>query len=312
MTDISDKGMKIAIVGSGAVGSYYGCKLALDNRDVHFYLRTGYETVQRKGFEIRQDTDSFYLHPAQVYASTTHIGACDLVIVALKATANSMLRELLSPLIKPDTSVLTLQNGLGNLEQLAELVPAEQILGGLCFVCINRVQPGVIENYLPGQLFIGAYHDAAAARVDELVSMFCRAGVDCSAARSLEASLWKKLCWNVPFNGLAIAGGGITTDIILQSEPLKELARTLMEEVRTAAGVLGHDLSDAFLQHQFDVTASMGPYKPSSLIDYLEGRAVEIEAIFGEPLRRGEAADVPMPALRTLYCLLQHLVHERG
>lgn len=312
MPDNATNNLKIAIVGSGAVGSFYGCKLAMDNRDVHFYMRSGYERVKREGFEIRQGADSFYLHPAQVYPSTTHIGACDLIIIALKATANPMLRELLSPLLKTDTLVLTLQNGLGNLEQLAELVPAGNILGGLCFVCINRLNPGVIENFLPGQLYIGAYQDTPQSHVDELVSMFCRAGIDCFAARSLEASLWKKLCWNIPFNGLAIAGGGITTDLILQSQPLQQLARTLMEEVRTAAGVLGHELSDVFLQKQFDVTASMGPYKPSSLIDYLEGREVEIEAIFGEPLRRGEAAGVPMPALRTLYRLLQHLVNARG
>lgn len=303
---------KVAIVGSGAVGSYYGCKLAQDHVDVHFYLRSGYEAVKANGFEIRYEDDSFYLQPAQVYPSTQEIGPCDIVVIALKSTANEMVPELLKPLLKETTLVLTLQNGMGNLEMLETIVPAERILGGLCHVCINRVSPGIIENYLPGQLFIGDYKSDSSERTMPIVKMFERAGVNCRYAESLDTALWKKLCWNIPFNGLAIAGGGITTDVIMKSDELKALARLLMEEVQQAARALDFEISDGVLQRQFDITEPMGAYKPSSLIDYLEGRDVEVEAIWGEPLRRGEAAGVKMPHVRSLYLLIKYLVQDRG
>ena len=279
--------------------------------DVHFHIRSGYATIQENGFEIRQGSENFYLQPVQAYRSTTDIGICDCVIIALKATANDQLRTLISPLVNEDTLVVTLQNGLGNLETLAEIVPARQLVGGLCFVCINRIRPGIIENYFPGQLYLGSFNGADERRIEQLVSLFRSAGVDCKHSKNLETSLWKKLCWNIPFNGLAIAGGGITTDQILNSESLVAIARFLMAEVQAAAKAYGHELSDEFLQKQFDITEPMGAYKPSSLIDYLEGRAVETEAIFGEPLRRGEAKGVAMPTLKTLYGLVQHLAAQR-
>jgi 2-dehydropantoate 2-reductase len=130
--------------------------------------------------------------------------------------------------------------------------------------------------------------------------VFKSAGVDCRAEDSLEGILWKKLCWNIPFNGLAIAAGGITTDQILADPGLNARARRLMAEVRDAAALRGHIVSEQHLQGQMDVTAGMGPYRPSSLIDYLEGREVEVSGIWGEPLRRGLAAGAKMPELSQL------------
>jgi 2-dehydropantoate 2-reductase len=115
----------------------------------------------------------------------------------------------------------------------------------------------------------------------------------------------------VPFNGLAIVGGGITTDLILADTSLAARARRLMQEVQAAAALSGHEIADSFLQGQFDVTERMGAYRPSSLIDFLEGRAVEVEAIFGEPLRRGKSLGLAMPELEQLYAALVLAVNGR-
>ena len=302
---------KIAIVGAGAVGGYYGCMLAHKGYDVHFLARSDFDAVSKHGYEVRQAETSFSIYPAQVHSDSHAIGVCDLVIVAVKTTANDKLEAILRPLLGKNTYVVTLQNGMGNVENLAQFMPVEHIVGGLCFVCINRTAPGVIENYLPGQVHLGEICESGREATAEIVTMLSESGVKTVHTRSFEESQWRKLCWNIPFNGLAIAGGGITTDLILKSAPLKEHVWALMREVQKAACKAGIDIPDDYLQYQFKLTEPMGAYKPSSLIDYLEGRDVEVESIWGEPFRKGDSLGISMPHLQSLYWLVKHLVDNR-
>src|SRR5512137_800236 len=133
----------IAIVGSGALGSYYGAKLARQGGDVRFLMRADLGAVRRDGLRVRE-TGGEWQVPAQAFGSTAEIGPVDLVIIGLKTTANAAIDALIPPLLHERTLLLTLQNGLGNEEYLAARWGAERVLGGLCFVCLNRVAPGVI------------------------------------------------------------------------------------------------------------------------------------------------------------------------
>ncbi|MEM9227471.1 MAG: ketopantoate reductase C-terminal domain-containing protein, partial [Verrucomicrobiota bacterium] len=160
---------------------------------------------------------------------------------------------------------------------------------------------------LPGRIFIGEFFGSYRERTMQVVQCFERAGIVCYFSKSLDESLWRKLVWNIPFNGLTIAAGGIDTQQLLQGEGAEQLVRLLMQEVQQAALAYGHDIPFAFLDEQVEETLTMGPYKPSSLIDFLAGREVEVEAIFGEPLRRGQAKGIAMPHLETLYLLLKSL-----
>ena len=256
--------------------------------------------------------ETYTIRPSGIEQDAAEIGAVDLVIVSAKATVNLDLLPSLQSLVEPGrTTLLTLQNGMGNAEFLAEHFPSNPVLAGLCFVCVNRTAPGVVENYLPGRVEIGSLGECWPERAAEIVADFAAAGVKANVSPVLDAALWRKLCWNVPFNGLAIAGGGITTDLILADAALAERARRLMAEVQAASALCGHEIADSFLQGQFDVTETMGAYRPSSLIDYLDGRAVEVEAIFGEPLRRGQALGLEMPELALLYAELVAAVGVR-
>ncbi len=147
---------KIAIVGCGAVGSYYGGKLCQTGRDVHFLLRSDYEVVRENGVQIQSLNGDFHVRPVAAQ-SPWEIGPCDLVIVALKSTANHCLGELLTPLVGKHTALLTLQNGLGNEAELAELFPAQPVFGGMCFVCLNRTEPGVIHHIAHGKIVLGRH-----------------------------------------------------------------------------------------------------------------------------------------------------------
>jgi 2-dehydropantoate 2-reductase len=137
--------------------------------------------------------------------------------------------------------------------------------------------------------------------VRAISTLFAGAGVRTTVGDDLDELRWRKLVWNVPFNGLAITAGGITTDRILADPALEAEARALMHEVIGAAAKLGHVIPERFVEANVASTREMGAYRPSSLIDYLAGREIEIESIWGEALRRARAAGAEVPHLERLY-----------
>lgn len=298
---------KIAIVGAGAVGCYYGGLLARAGRDVRFLMRADLEAVKAGGLTIVTRGETVKLPDVKAFGSTEEIGPCDLVIVALKATANAALEELLPPLLGPETVVLTLQNGLGNEEFISDRWGAEWTMGALCFVCLNRTAPGVIEHYDHGTLSIGEFRRPSSPRAEAIASAFRGAGIEATAVENLVTERWRKLLWNIPFNGLAIAAGGATVADVLADDDLRLLSRQLMDEGLDAARRLGHVIPDEFADWQIERSYSMGAYKPSSMLDWEARRPVEVEAIWGEPWRQGTAAGASMARLETLYRLLKKL-----
>ncbi|MEO7166598.1 MAG: 2-dehydropantoate 2-reductase [Spartobacteria bacterium] len=292
---------RIAVVGAGAIGCYYGGKLAHFGRDVHFLFRRDYEVVRKRGLRIRSKSENIHVAKVQAHRTTEEIGPCDLVLVAVKTTCNSDLPALIAPLLGEKTIILTLQNGLGNEEFLAGHFGAERILGGICFICLNRTEPGVIERYDQGRLAIGEFRGYPQARLHDIAWEFKRCGVVCSVIENLALERWRKLVWNIPFNGLAVAAGGIDTAKILADGALRGRALELMDETIAIANACGHQLPTAVALDQMKRTEPMGAFKPSTLIDYLGGRPLEIEPIWGEPLRRGQTAGVKAPRLAELY-----------
>ena len=304
--------MKIAIVGTGAVGGWYAALLAEAGHEVHCLARSDFEAIRDHGLRIRNKGAERVVRVASATPDAATIGPCDLVVVTIKSTANHALPALVTPLLGPATVVLTLQNGMGNVEALAKLLPIERIVAGLCFVCIYRTAPGMIDATLAGYVRMAAATGPINPSVESCVAAFASAGVDCQAEISLEAVLWKKLCWNIPFNGLSIAGGSITTDLILADPVLNERAYSLMKEVQAAATARGHGFEDNHIKRQFVVTVGMGAYRPSSLIDFVEGRDVEVEGIWGEPLRRGLAAGVKMSETEKLVAEIKARIAARS
>jgi 2-dehydropantoate 2-reductase len=285
----------VAVVGSGAVGLYFGGRLASAGEDVRFLIRSDFEAISRDGLKVASAHGDFELPHVQAYQTAAEIGQVDLVIVAWKATANDQLAAVLPPLLHSRTQVLTLQNGLGNCESLAEIVGPQRVLGGLCFICINRISPGRISHSAGGRMTIGEWRPDGSSRAVELEKRFKAAGIQAVAVDDLEKSQWEKLVWNIPFNGLSVAEGGVTTDVLLASRETEHELRALMAEVIAAARALGHDLSDDLIDFNIERTRPMGPYRTSSMIDFVEGREVEVAPIWEEPLRRATDAGVAMP-----------------
>ncbi len=302
---------RIAIVGSGALGCYYGGRLVKAGEDVRFLVRSGRAAILARGLRLQTLTERLQLKRIQAHGSSEEIGPCDLVIVALKATANDQLKKLLPPLLGPNTMVLTLQNGLGVEEPVAEVAGGGRVLGAICYIGCTRTAPGVVRCSFPGLMMLGEFGRPAEDRTRAVAALFQKAGVKCEVHDNLEEQRWRKLVWNVPFNGLAIVAGGVTTDVLLADEGMRTLAHRLMEEILEAAAKVGHNIPRSFMELQFERTAKIGPYYPSSLVDFREGREVELEEIWGEPVRRAKAVGAPVPRLEMLYWLIKRLLAGR-
>jgi len=299
---------RIAVVGSGALGLYYGGRLARAGHDVVFLARGDLPVLRSQGVTVAYPGERYTLHPVKAAASAKEIGSVDLVVIGLKATANDSLAQLLPPLLGPGTVVVNLQNGLGVDEQMAAVAGAERVIGALCFVCVNRTAPGVAECTMPGYVAFGEFHGAPVERTQAVAGLFKAAGIKTQTAQSLPGARWHKLVWNVPFNGLSVVAGsgrdGITTDLILQNSALETRVWTLMREVQATARAEGVQIADEFVVKQVEQTRTMGPYKPSTMVDFLAGRPLELLPIWGEPLRRAKAHGVATPELAKLYAEL--------
>jgi len=323
--------MKIAVVGCGAVGSYYGARLVQSGQEVHFLLRSDYEVVRRNGVFVRSPKGDFQVRP-RCARSPEEIGPSDLVIIGLKTTANDQFSRLLPPLVGSHTAVLTLQNGLGNEEQLARLFPPGQIMGGLCFVCLNRLEPGLIHHLDHGLVVLGEFQRWPEPRTHDIASHFRNAGVPCSVTDDLARAHWEKLVWNVPFNGLGVAsaaglevltapqseitiphslGPCLTTDKLLANPKWETIVRELMAEVIATARAAGFRIEDGLADKQIERTRTMAAYKASTSIDFERGQPLELESLFFEPLRRAQQAGISSPRLAALCAVLKELDARR-
>jgi len=305
---VLSKDPHVAIVGSGALGLYYGAKLAHSGVPVSFLARRDLVHLQQKGLQIRCTEGDFHLKEIKAYAEPKQIGPVDLVIVAIKTTSNASLAELLPPLIGLETAVCTLQNGLGNEEMIGSIVGRDRVLCGVCHVCVSRPTPGVASNMSGGNIRFSDLTAGDTPRAQSIAQLFEQAGIRCSVAPSVGSARWYKLVWNVPFNGLSIAEGGIDTAQILANPKLHAKTLVLMNEVMAASTALGFPQVPEHPKQEIARTQKMGAYQPSSLLDYLAKKPVELESIWGEALRQGTAAGVPMPSLQKLYERLRSLV----
>ncbi|HVV02240.1 MAG TPA: 2-dehydropantoate 2-reductase [Verrucomicrobiae bacterium] len=322
--------MKIAVVGCGALGTFYGARLCRAGQEVHFLPRSDYESVRDSGARILSLEGDFTAHP-RCARRPEEIGPSDLVLIALKSTANHVLPSILPALVGAHSVVLTLQNGLGNEEELARHFPAEQIMGGLCFVCLNRIKPGVVRHSAHGTIVVGEFEGGLKPRTHEVAGVFRAAGIHCEVSENLARTHWEKLVWNIPFNGLGVAsaagyeavrtgkapgefksiGRCLATDALLADPDWAGLVRTVMGEVIAIANSLAMEIPEALADKQIERTRKMGAYKASTVVDFERGLPLELESLFLEPLRRGERANVPAPVLKNLCEVLRALDSRR-
>jgi 2-dehydropantoate 2-reductase len=285
---------------------YYGALLQRSGVETHFLLRRDYQAIKQAGLKVFSINGDFYLPQVHTWQNPGEMGRADLVIVGLKTFANDSYQQLIAPLLNDSTTILTLQNGLGNEEALAELFGAERVVGGVAFLCSNRGEPGTVHHLGAGRIVLGEFAAEGFERVTELAALFTAAGVDCKTTTDLKRARWEKLVWNIPFNGLA-ALLLQSVDRLLAVRETRKLVRELMLEVIEAANRQGlrSEIPTHFAESMLEFTDTMGAYKPSMQIDREEGRELEIGAIFRMPLRFAAEKGAAMPRVAMLTTLLE-------
>ena len=302
---------RIGIIGSGAIGGFYGLMLARAGFDVHFLLRSEYQVVREQGLALDSAVHGKLLMKVQAYARAADMPPCDWLLVGAKSTSNDQLAPLIVQAAAPGAKVVLLQNGLGVEEQLRPALRRDMhLLGGLCFICVNRHAPGVIRHQALGAVNLG-YHsgpasDGGAAVLGEGAGLFQAAGIDSQAMPNLDLARWQKLVWNVPYNGLSVLLGEGTAGLMASSHS-RALIQALMAEVVQGAAACGHVLPEGYAEHLFQMTERMPDYWPSMFHDYALLRPLELQAIYAEPLARARAAGCSLPRMETLYQALSFL-----
>jgi len=295
--------VRIAVLGAGAVGGYYGGRLAQSGQDVRFLYRSEYDAVVESGLRI-ESVDGNWHGPVAAFRSAAEIGPCDAVLVSFKSAQSGLFDELVPQVLAPDGVVFCLMNGLGHEELLAEVVGPDRVAAGAAFICSERTAPGTIQHTAAGGLALAPYFTEGRQRIREachdLRDRFLAAKVPCQTPEDGKAVKWGKLVWNIPFSGLSIFAGGVTTDRIVSDPVLRAFAMDLMRETLQAAKACGVDLDPSLPQRNMEQTETMGAYRPSMLVDFLLDRPLEWESIVAEPLRRGERAGATLPRMREL------------
>ncbi|MGB3786897.1 MAG: putative 2-dehydropantoate 2-reductase [Phormidesmis sp.] len=308
--------LRYAIIGTGAIGGYYGARLQQAGSEVHFLLRSSYEQVKAHGLQIESIDGDFVLPHVKAYNNPADIPPVDVAIVALKTTQNVRLHELL-PALKEGGAILSLQNGFGIEAAIAQTLeknntPVPSILGGLCFICSNQIAPGYFRHLDYGRIVLGVYDQqnqrcVPTPLLERIVADFTKANVQAEATDDLPMLRWQKLVWNVPYNGLSVVLNATTAEM-MADRGVRSLITTLMQEVVAAANAWGEatspgthrSLPSGIVDNMLSHTEEMTPYRTSMKIDYDERRPLEITAILSNPIHAALRVGVAVPSTTML------------
>lgn len=291
--------MRYAVIGTGAIGGYYGGQLMRTGNEVNFLLHTDFEYVKENGLQIDSCNGSFHLDNVNAYRSTADMPEVDVVLVCLKSTREHLLKEMLPPLIKNNPLVVLIQNGIGLEDDLQAAFPELQIAAGLAFICSGKVGPGHIDHQCYGSINIGNFSCHDESLMTHFVEELRAAGIETNPVEYLEAR-WKKAVWNMPFNGMTVALN-TTTDKLLENPSTRQLIRDQMMEVVGASKALGvKGIDETFVEKMIQMTDEMTPYKPSMKLDYDFHRPMEIDYLYTKGIHQAKEAGYTMHKLEML------------
>lgn len=277
--------MTYGVIGTGGIGGYYGGLLAKAGEEVYFLFHSDYEYVRENGLRVDSVDGDYHLPRVNAYRNTTDMPRCDVVLVGLKTTNNHLLKDLLPPILKPDTLVILIQNGLGVEDDVRKDFPSLNLAGGLAFICSQKTGPGYVTHLDYGKLILAADNPEAEAIVKAAVEDMGKAEIKVEYASDLLSARWRKLVWNIPYNGSTVVLN-TSTEALMANPVTESLMYDLMMEVIRAANACGikHPIEESFARRMLDMTRVMTPYSPSMKLDYDNHRPLEVEYIYSRPV----------------------------
>ena len=302
--------MRVAIVGAGAVGGYFGAKLARNGGDVTFVARGAHLAAMReRGLRIESPQLGDFVVQARAVEDPAEAGPVDLVLFAVKAYDNRSALGLLPPLMGPRTVVLTLQNGVDSVDEVAAAVGEDHVLGGTTYVATALESPGVIvqtgvhRSIIFGEVF--GRRDRVSDRVQAIADTLAPADIQVTAVGDGRVPIWDKFVYLAPFSGFTGAArlpiGGLWGDARVQ-----EMFYAAAREIAALAAAEGVALSPDRFERLKEYMDNIPPTTRSSLLIDLEmGKRIEVEALQGAAVRRAARHGLSMPIISTLYAVLR-------
>ena len=302
--------MRFAILGSGAVGGYFGAKLGKSGQDVTFIARGAHlEAIRSRGLEIKSAKLGDFVARAAAENDTAKVGPVDVVIVAVKAYDNATALPMLQPMIGPDTVVLTLQNGVDSAHDVSAIVGDQQVLGGTTYVATALEAPGLIvqtgvhRSIIMGEVF--GDRSKVSARVQRIVDALAAADIQATAVADGRVPIWDKFVYLVPFSGFTGASR-LAIGHIWKFPHVREMFYAASREIAAIAKAEGVTISPNRFETLEEYMTNIPPTTRSSLLIVLEqGKRIEVEALQGAAVRRAAKHNVPVPIVSALYALLK-------
>lgn len=298
--------MNILVIGTGAVGSFYGSLLARQGAAVSVVARSDHSHIVQHGIDIHSDTalGDYHFRPAAVLKpGEVPLRYPDYVLLCVKVVGEADRVGMLRPVLGPQTRLVLISNGVEIEEEIREAYPEHALISGLAFICVSRTAPGKIRHQSQGRLVLGDFPVGLSSQTRALVDVFRQSGISCQATDDIVTARWQKCVWNAAFNPLSVLSGGLDTACLLATG--QPLIRALMEEICAVASALGHPLAADLVDKMLENTQAMPPYKTSMLLDFEAGRTLETEAILGNAVRAARRAGVVIPRLETVYGLMK-------
>lgn len=296
--------MRVAVFGTGAVGAYFGGRLAQAGEDVVFVARgLQLEALRAEGLRVESVAGDFAIRPAPATGSPAEAGAADLVLLGVKAWQVPEAAEAMRPLVGPHTAVVPLQNGVLARDQLAAVLGPERVLGGVCRIIAFQVEPGLVRHAgLEPSIAFGEWDGSASQRVRGLEAAFARcSGLKAQAPPSIQTAVWEKFLFIAPFGGV----GGVTrapAGVIRALPETRGMLASMMREVLSLALARGVTMREGIVERTLAAVDALPPGATSSMVrDILEGRPSELESQLGAIVRLARLASVPVPSSAFAY-----------
>jgi 2-dehydropantoate 2-reductase len=298
--------MKIGVVGAGGVGGYYGARLASAGAEVALIARGKHlAAIRDRGLQVRADDGDFTVRVA-ASDDPGEIGPCDAVLFCVKSYDTEQAAGLLEPLLKSETGVVSLQNGVDNEEKIAAGIGPGHVIGGVSFILSHIAEPGVVEKVgSVRRVIFGELDGSHTERVERLLAEFRRAEIDSDVADDIRVVLWDKFAFLCALAGLT-AVTRLPIDKLLAVPETRELFREMVREVALVARAEGVELADGIVDQKTAFAEALGPDSFSSLHhDLVTGHRLELDALHGEVTRRAARHGVSVPVTDVVYALLR-------
>ncbi len=299
--------MRIAVMGAGAVGGYFGAKLAAAGNELIFIARGAHlAALNQSGLHVESFQGNLHISSALFTDDPAAATTVDLILFCVKSYDTDIATRAIAPLMAPTTRILSLQNGVDNPSRIAQTWGAERTLAGVVYVGAQLVRPGTIHHSSGGEIVFGELDGSIHEPTKTIQQVISAAKIPCEVITDISKAQWRKLLWNAPFCAISCLTRATVKDI-LESESLRKLAVDCMMEVSAAAKTQGVDLEPGWIDETLKFSHTLGDFKPSMLQDLEAGKPLEFEAFNGVVLNLLRQSGKDAPANQIFYGALAYL-----